>query len=812
MNKTPTKTVMKQTIIRVIMVAAAIFATSAAYADDAPHVYINPGHGGYDSDDRNVVIYPFTLGDTAGFWESKSNLKKGLALQTILEQKGYTTSISRVTNTTDDDLALSTIVALSNASGADVFYAIHSNALGTTDRVNFPMGIYRGYSGSPVVANSDVLAEKLGPYLLANRSTVWTKENYDIYGDWTFYPSWGKQGLGVLRGNNVVSILNEGSYHDYVPEAYRLLNENYCWVEAWNFSLGADDYFGRLDSFGQGHITGNVRDDRLARLQENPQKFIVFGDDNLRPIHGATVRLLDADGNELQRCVTDTLRNGIYLFRYLDPGIYTVEVSEPARYTQTKQVEVTANMPTYQNFYLKRVRSTAPEVIAYSPMWSDNDPAVKCSEVITLDFNWDMDTASTEAAFTLDPPVEGKFTWQDSYFRLVFTPDDAFDVNTLYTLTLKKSAQHAGGMPMADDFTMQFYTQGRKHLTELAVFPYEAAPVHLKSPTVEFRADSLLDNYNIISQLRVLDSDGNEMAWNKRSIKYNKDGDDYGSIRIPLVKNLVEGEHYTLVLDRSIADTAGIHLSTERLYDFVGVDAGAEKPGTQVVADFDDADAYSVSVQDDQNSAALTAATDCLFGDHSLQVSYTLASGTDAALSINAAQPSSLAFTRGDTLGIHICGDMSYNRVAALLTADDDANAVVTADLGQVDYHGWRYVSLPLTDLQAGCNYHFVGITVTRGDAVMGRSGTIKFDNLLHAASTGIREVAVAGVTVTCSHDYVVASGDGFIQGLQLLDVNGQSVTAASGNVLNVSHVTPGVYLVRVYLNVCVSTHKVLIQ
>ena len=103
-----------------MMAILAVFAVNIATAQQ-PHVYINPGHGGYDSDDRNMVIYPFTQGDSAGSWESKSNLRKGLALQEILQKKGYRTSISRVTNTTADDLALSTIVALCNPSGADVF-------------------------------------------------------------------------------------------------------------------------------------------------------------------------------------------------------------------------------------------------------------------------------------------------------------------------------------------------------------------------------------------------------------------------------------------------------------------------------------------------------------------------------------------------------------------------------------------------------------------------------------------------------------------------------------------------------------------
>ena len=48
-------------------------------------ILINPGHGGYDSDDRNVVIAPFTSGNQNGFWESKSNLDKGFALRSMLQ-------------------------------------------------------------------------------------------------------------------------------------------------------------------------------------------------------------------------------------------------------------------------------------------------------------------------------------------------------------------------------------------------------------------------------------------------------------------------------------------------------------------------------------------------------------------------------------------------------------------------------------------------------------------------------------------------------------------------------------------------------
>ena len=797
---------MKKSIFKSVMMAlAAVLAVNTAIAQQ-PHVYINPGHGGYDSDDRNMVIYPFSQGDSAGSWESKSNLRKGLALQEILQKKGYKTSISRVTNTTADDLALSTIVALCNQSGADVFYSIHSNATGTSAVNNFPMVFYRGYTGSPQVANADVLAADLEPYLYASQSTVWT-HNYQIWGDWSFRPEWGTQGYGVLRGNRAVANLSEGSFHDYIPEAYRLLGLQYCWMEGWNISLGADKYFDRLGYFSQGVVSGNVRDDRIKRLQENPQPFIVYGDDNLMPIHNATVRLLDDNGTEVQRTMTDTLRNGIYTFKYVNPGTYTVEVSEPSHFTQTATVTVNANGSTYQNFYLKRVRDTPPVVVDYSPVWHEGDAAVKCSHPITLTFNWDMDSVTTCSAFTLDPPVEGNFKWEDSYYRLVFTPKDAFDVNTLYTLTLKKTAEHGGGTPMEEDFTMQFYTQPRNHLSELAVFPYEGAPVHYTKPTVELRVDSLLDTYNLFQRMRVLDSEGNELAWNKRSIKYNKNGDNYGFVRIPLVKDIEPGKQYHLILDTDIADTAGIHLPAARDIVFQGVDAGADKPTMEVVEPFESADGYKAWIyvySTNTQYLPVTASNERLFGSKSVQLDYDFHDKRTVLMQCDH-QPD-ITYYKGDTVGLHVWGDMSFHKLYA--SFDNGNGSFINMPLATIDFHGWRYLTMPLNDLEDG-DYKFVGFQLYRENELMGNTGTIRFDNLLRKASSGIDEVPIAGLKVRCEGDYIVASADTWIQGLELLDIQGHTVKTASGNCLNVSGMTPGVYLVRVHINGRTASYKI---
>lgn len=805
---------MKKMLLQSMLMAAlmAVFAVSVASAQ--PHVYINPGHGGYDSDDRNMVIYPFSQGDSAGSWESKSNLRKGLALREILQNKGYKTSISRVTNTTADDLALSTIVALCNQSGADVFYSVHSNATGTSARSNFPMVFYRGYTGSPQIANADVLAADLEPYLYASQNTVWTN-NYQIWGDWSFRPEWGTQGYGVLRGNRAVANLSEGSFHDYIPEAYRLLSFYYCWMEGWNISLGADKYFGRLDNYDLGVVTGNIRDDRIKRLQECAQDFLIYGEDILMPIHDATVRLLDEQGNEVQRCKTDTLRNGIYLFKYVAPGTYTVEVSEPSHFTQTQTVTVNANEPTYQNFYLKRVRDTPPVVVDYSPVWNEGDPAVKCSEQIVLSFNWDMDSVTTCDAFTLEPAVEGTFRWEDSYYRLIFTPTDAFDVNTLYTLTLKRSAEHGGGTPMEQDFVMQFYTQPRNHLSELAVFPYEGAQVHYTKPTVELRVDSLLDSYNLFQKLRVLDSEGNELAWNKRSIKYNKKGDNYGFIRVPLTKDIEPGKDYQLILDADIADTAGIHLPAARVINFTAVDAGAAKPDMTMHEDFDHENYYlglflsQVRAESHFSSGLIGNAIVIDYQFSSMDGETGLCYNPDWGLEDDDWER---PFVLGDKLGMHVWGDMSYNDLMVVFINYKPYSPSVAIPVCKIDFHGWRYVEIDLRNLESGVDYYLKEITLKPGSELMGMTGTLKLDNIIRGKSSSINEVPIAGLKVKCDGDYIVASADTYIQGVELLDLNGRMIKSNGGNCINVSSVEPGIYLVRVYINGQTTTRKVVIQ
>lgn len=855
--------------IALIMVIAVV-ATNILHADNKPHVYINPGHGGHESDDRNVVVYPFAAGDTAGFWESNSNLKKGFALNNCLRAKGYTTSMSRVTNDANSDLALSTIVALCNSSGADIFYAIHSNATGVPNRRNHILGLYRGPTGSPVVANSDVLTQKLMERLQVNQAAVWTS-NYQIAGDFTFYPDWNNAGLGVLRGNNAVSMLSEGSFHDYIPETYRLLNDNYCWMEGWNFSLGADDYFGYND-FDKGCVAGNLRDNRMPRVRND---FIMFGDDNREPVSNATVVLFDINDNPLDTCYTDNLYNGIYAFKMLNPGTYKIKAEQEHYYSQTKEITIEANKSTYCNFDLARVRETPPEVINYSPVWHEGDAPLKANTPIVIEFNWDMNTELTESAFHIEPQVDGVFRWEDSNYRMIFEPSDAYDINTLYTVTLSIDAEHGGGMKMQEPFQMQFMTTYRKYIEVIDIFPHEGDQVHFNSATIELRTDSMLNNNYYYNKIVLTDKNGNTLTYNRRSTKSGKAGDPFGFIRIPVVTNMTVGEEYTLTISKEMDDTAGIHLQDDIVHKFIAVDAGADKPETTVIEDFEDASRFSFVAQSGDANATLSASTDHLFGSKSLQIKYN--ANPNGTYCFTSSAFSDAIINSDDELSLHVNGDMSNVHIFIELESTDDNHEKSTIDFGKIDFHGWRYIT-GQGQLKTGKCYKITDIQIMSYEEEPLKSATIKLDNLLKGKKSGVigdvngdGEVTASDVTaiynlilynddyaivngdvngdgeitasdVTAiyniilglstsnaparvispnnqvkvgpipSSDYIVASANNYIEGVELYDMNGNLVVRNGGNYVNVSNIKDGSYILKVYSVSSVTSHKVAVS
>lgn len=316
-------------------------------------IYVNPGHGGYnmtaEKNDRNVPTIPFEPLDENGFWESKTNLTKGLELERMLKASGANVVLSRTQNRDEDDKDLSEISEEANAFGADAFISIHTNALGSNTGVNYLLCLYKGVEGG---ATGDAakpidkeMAKKAWGYLFDNNLTVWTSgfsvDNPCIRDDYHFLG----YHLGVMKSLTVPGFLLEGSFHDYEPETHRLLNSDYCKLTAVDLQRFFCDYFG-AEKDGKGVIAGSVKDSQRVMVNPRFNNFIKKSHDQYQPLNGADITLMDASGKELASYKTDEFYNGVFVFRDLTPGTYKVRMEATGYETQEKEVTVTADKTT----------------------------------------------------------------------------------------------------------------------------------------------------------------------------------------------------------------------------------------------------------------------------------------------------------------------------------------------------------------------------------------------------------------------------------------------------------------------------------
>ena len=726
-------------------------------------IYINPGHGGHGSNDRNMTIYPFKSGDVNGFWESNSNLDKGLFLDSMLHAFGVQTMMSRRTNNdgggndadvltswlgagkitqseynymlaNGDDRSLSAIAAEANSYGADFMISIHSNAGAPS---NYILQLYSGKELNDTryyahtnrnEAVSRAVTTLMGPYLYENANADWTREPM-IEGDKTFaYRIFGwSNGYGVLRNLQVGGTISEGSMHDYIPETYRLMNMGYKRAEAFHFFQTFLDYY--LDyTLPYGAIGGQVRDCSL------PLTFPAISShkntiDALKPLNRAKVELLQNDV-VLATTYTDTLYNGCYYFWNLQPGEYVVRATMDGYYPLEHTVTVTAGHIAYQPQLLNLQRPTPPEILSYSPAPAQLTDSVQVSSKVIISFNWDMLVDSTTAAFSISPAVAGKVSYEDANHTLVFTPAKRFASGTEYTVTLTTQACHPDTNyqnHLAQPFEMKFRTMGRGNITLLNCYPQDGATDVPLNPSFISLYDQRLNNSNANKNAFVIqDMSGNTVATNSRSFAFNKAPEPYGYAAFELKNALKPATQYKLIIAGSLQDEIGIKLEDQAVMTFTTTaDATPDIPVVDVLDTLQFAidNTASISLKNgyavrDANKKYVTTASNQLYYEFSADEAEAFYSFKNKTL---------VDAESADRVGFYLFGDFSCNELYAKFETEGDIHYVKVCDL---DYGGWKWQELDLSSLPAGVNFQFTALRVVRKEGILSGSGAIYLNNL----------------------------------------------------------------------------------
>ena len=189
-------------------------------------IVVDPGHGG-TADTDSYRVGP------GGEREEWINLRVGLILQNLLEEKGASVLMTR---TSDSAVVLSDRAQLAVDNQADLFVSIHHNA--TADpSVNFPIIYYHGKATENKAGTK--LAEELAKALVSHMYPAETP--FSIVSDFTIF---SQAGTSVLRGTyGIPGIIAEASFFTNPNEEQRLKQRDHNRKEAMAYAEAIEGFF-----------------------------------------------------------------------------------------------------------------------------------------------------------------------------------------------------------------------------------------------------------------------------------------------------------------------------------------------------------------------------------------------------------------------------------------------------------------------------------------------------------------------------------------------------------------------------------------
>ena len=706
--------------------------TTALFAQNfnGVKIYINPGHGGHDSDDRHIV--------ETGFWESEGNLTKGLRLRDYLVHMGANVRMSRTTNYSSDDLPLSVIDADANNFDADYFHSIHSNAYNRT--TNYTLLLYKETNGQPVFAKAKQMADKMSPRIYQVDRTT----KYYVRGDYSFLGFH----LGVLRTLNMPGTLSEGSFHDYIPESWRLMNLDYRRHEALGITRAFLSYY-NLGSRTVGALAGILRDPN-----EKVKYYYIPGTkDDKRPVNNFTVTLLPV-GKVYQG---DALNNGFYFFDSLQPGNYTLVFNAEDYEPDTVEATVTAGTTTFYDRYLTpKPNYNHPQVISFLP---DTNTAADLDIEIEIDFDIRMNTSSVISALGVNPTINGSVEWSNNDKTLKLIPSAKLQAGVTYTISIDTTAKSFYGVSLAKKFVATFTT--RSDLNFLGSYPSDGEEDVSQTVVIYLKFDGQIDPNSLTGRVRFVDSNDKDI-----NIFVDPSGYSNGKIIFEPMKPLARSAEYRILLSAGIKDRQGLVFNENKTITFFTTKekyvSGNILDDLETPGQWWDPDASGSTRGTDATQTTFKISTERkVSGNSSGKITYVFTGDDGVCREFDPATPS-VGSDGNDTFGMWIFGDLSGNVLQYWFYDSQRNNGIVTVDT--LDWTGWKLKKIKISEIPLSGEKYFHSIVIRQTPSGT-KSSAIYFDDVQTGIVTGVKNNSELPVGFSLAQNYPNPFGSKSING-----------------------------------------------
>ncbi|MBN2281810.1 MAG: N-acetylmuramoyl-L-alanine amidase [Candidatus Marinimicrobia bacterium] len=672
--------------LKFIFVSLSIWTLVPALDLSGIKICLDPGHGGYESDDR-----PMT---ETGFWESESNLTKGLFLKQILESYNAQVVITRTGNNgTTDDPSLSERVELANSNSVDYFISIHSNAFDAAQ--NYSMSIFNGKTESPRIPESKVMSEILCVEVMQADRT-----NHAVsIGDLTLNPTF-TYGYGVLYPATMAANISEGSFHDYIPECWRLQSIDYRKQESWGIARAILQYF-EAGEPEQQMLSGVLRStDELFAGYAIPGTSDKFKTLNIAD-------LLLKSPTETRAYTTDNMNNGFYTFDSLLPGEYTLIATAENYCSDTVNIIIGQENFSFQDFFL--VSSIPPFIKSVEP--GDGQMPVKGK--ISIEFSRALDTTDARSKIQFTPAVNFSLSWEKDNTLIKIIPDSLeyeseyllalSDFETPYSHPLDGNHDGTGG----DEFIFVFQTHGYDLEPPflLSNYPADGSFEVETHPIINVTFNELLSDSGITAE-NILLQNIESCDIVPSIITPNHTHDKTGITIIPAAE-LEHNRNYQLVVKNNLTDLSENSLAEDLVITF---HTGNTTKKYSILDKFDaglsnwwqpgQSGSTAGIIPDKTGMKANADTTNPLtLSTKSMEIFYAWDLAKTSWL-LREYCPSGLkSFNKERTLEVYLFGDGSMSKFR--FCVDDDASTEVSPWF-DIDFVGWRLISWDMSTNETG--------------------------------------------------------------------------------------------------------------
>ncbi|MCC5925140.1 MAG: Ig-like domain-containing protein [Bacteroidetes bacterium] len=379
-------------------------------------IFIDPGH----SMRENMGLFNYS--------EAEKVLRVGLYLRDMLLTQTDIGAVYMTRTNDQQNVGLTERTQMANATGADFFYSIHSDA--GPPSVNSTLMLW-GADGQGV-EKFPRGGKKMGDIMDVDLTASMRIGSRGSRADSPFYGATSRTTpyLAVNRLTNMASVLSEAGFHTNPTQQMRNLNSEWRKLEAQSafWSILAFHNLDRPDvGIAAGYITNKENGNLIngATITIGSQSYTTDTFESLFNRHSNN---------------PDALANGFYYIEGLDPGSsQLITVTAPGYYSSEVNTTIRNNFFTFTDIGLisripPTVRSTMPVA---------NAQQVDKREPIEIMFSRKVVESSLVDQISISPEVD--FTWSLSNEQTLFIQAPDMEYDTEYSITLGTAIEDLAG-------------------------------------------------------------------------------------------------------------------------------------------------------------------------------------------------------------------------------------------------------------------------------------------------------------------------------------------------------------------------------